>query len=114
MSKKDILNQYSLPDIDLNSVKVVNSSEEESQKEYDRFKERLSKLREPMSFDAVKELAKSMFDIKNEITYFKVGDGRCAIVNSGKSLKIILDSKKEQICYCFTAREQKDSDKNNG
>ena len=113
MSTENIAKQYLNSQVNLNeirtaeasdslsSVKKVNSQELEAEKEYENFKTKITKFKEAKSFDEAKEIAKTVFNVKDEVTFFKAGNAKCVIVNRGKALRIILDSEKEQICYNF-------------
>ena len=119
MSSEYLAKQYLNSQVDLNTVKqvkpmddianvnYVNASEEQAKKDYENFKMKLRKFKEAKSFDEAKEIAKTTFNAKNEITYFKPGKAKCAIIQRGSTLKIILDSDKEQICYSFAKKNHK-------
>ena len=95
------ITQYLNSQVNMNSIKTVNSAEEEAEKEY---KGLLSKLK---SFDAInnlaeaKEKAKEIFGIKEETSFFKVGKAYVTVQNQANLLRIIVNSSEELICYNY-------------
>lgn len=89
---------------DLKSVKTVNLANEEALKEYEKFKQKLKVFNGLKSLSEAKETAKNVFNITNEINYYKAGFAKCVIINRANKLVIILDSDKELISYSFNQK----------
>ena len=108
VSEKKQLNMqyYQYKNPDTYNVKSVNIAENEAEKEYEKFKKKLEVFKGLKSLSEVKEKAKAVFNITNEINYYKAGFAKCVIINRANKLTIILDSDKELISYNFNQKRQ--------
>ena len=104
--KQNYLN-YQKSDTETYKVKTVNLGEQEAEKEYEKFKNKLKVFDGIKHVKEAKELAKQMFNIKNEVNFIKAGNAHCVIINRINLLKVVLNSDKEVICYNFTQKERK-------
>jgi hypothetical protein len=106
MIKQYLNSQVNLNDIktgtakdDLSTVKTVNNAEEEANKAFEAFKEKLKVFDGITSIDKAKQIAKGFLPIENEKNYLKIGNAKCVIISRGDVFRVCVDSDKEYICY---------------
>lgn len=101
-SKKDtdiigIINNYAL----YNQYELVKEANEQENAKYNSLKQRV------MQFEAIStkkeaiELSERIMPVKNGITSFTAGMGKCTVINRADLFRITLDSPKEFISYNF-------------
>lgn len=113
-NSQDIIKQYLNSQVDLNtiktvevsddvsSVKSVNQAEIEAKQEYENFKNKLKVLDGVSSISKAKNLTKSFLPLNNEKSYLKIGSARCVVISRGNMFRVCLDSENEYICYNIT------------
>lgn len=84
-----------------NQMEVMRKLEMQSKEKYDEFKKRIEKFEDVSTIEEAKELAKQILPVANEKNIFKVGNGKCTIVNTEDVFRICLDSSEEFIAYDF-------------
>ena len=101
MNKIDKKLHFLLGKVKEECKKVKELSDYELKNKTLEFKERLKQFDEVESLEEALELAKKILPVKNEITRFNVGEGKCTIVNRKDNFRISLDTETEFVSYDF-------------
>lgn len=83
------------------SIKSVNTSEEQCQKEISILKNKLEKLNDIKEICEAKQFVKEQFGVANEENYIKIGDLNCLIIDRADILQIILDEPISLTSYSY-------------
>ena len=100
MKKAESNNDYSMNEA-YNKYEIQQKFDSNKVEKLNEFKERLKQFNEVESLEEALELAKKILPVKNEITRFNVGEGKCTIVNRKDNFRISLDTETEFVSYDF-------------
>ena len=100
MKKAESNNDYSMNEA-YNKFEIQQKFDSNKVEKLNEFKERLKQFETVETLEEALELAKKVLPVKNEITRFNVGEGKCTIVNRKDNFRISLDTETEFISYDF-------------
>lgn len=100
MKKTETSNDYSINEA-YNKYEIQQKADTNKVEKLKEFKERLKQFDLVESLEEALELAKKILPVKNEITRFNVGEGKCTIVNRKDNFRVSLDTDTEFISYDF-------------
>lgn len=85
----------------INQIEAVQKIEQQKKEKYENFKTRLEQFSEVSSIEDAKALAQKILPVANETNVFRVGVGKCTIINKEDIFRICLDTADEFISYDF-------------
>lgn len=84
-----------------NETQAMAQIYKQQQEKYNEFKKRIEAFNTIETIEEAKELSEKILPVSNEKTTFRVGNGKCTIINRDTLFRISLNSQDEFISYDF-------------
>jgi len=85
----------------LDSYSLIYNEIFNEKEEYNELCSNFRKFEDIQTLDEAKSLCKELFDLKQEIITFVIGNAKCVVINKVNSFRISLDTVDSFVCYDF-------------